>query len=109
LLFIGDIVGEPGRRAVKELVPTLRSRYGFHLVVANAENAAVALELPSTPPRKSSPEVDVMTSGDHLWDQKEVMSLLHNERRFLRPLNYPPDTPGQGSRIFEVDGLLRLP
>jgi metallophosphoesterase (TIGR00282 family) len=106
LLFIGDIVGEPGRRAVKELVPTLRSRYGFHLVVANAENAAGGAGITvNTAAEIFAGGVDVMTSGDHLWDQKEVMTLLHNERRFLRPLNYPPDTPGQGSRIFEVNGL----
>src|SRR6185295_7768945 len=48
--------------------------------------------------------VDVITSGDHLWDQKEVMELLANEKRFLRPLNYPPGTPGQGSGVYEVRG-----
>ncbi len=102
LLFIGDIVGQPGRRAVKELLPKLREAYALDFVIANGENSAGGSGItPKTAGEIFSAGVDVITSGDHLWDQKEVMELLANEKRFLRPLNYPPDTPGHGSAIFE--------
>ena len=103
LLFIGDIVGSPGRNAVKQLVPKLRGQHGLDFVIANGENSAGGSGItPKTAGEIFSAGVDVITSGDHLWDQKEVMELLANEKRFLRPLNYPPGTPGQGSAIFEV-------
>ena len=103
LLFIGDIVGEPGRRAVKQLVPQLRERFGLEVVIANGENSAGGSGItPKTAEEIFSAGVDVITSGDHLWDQKEVTVLLENEKRFLRPLNYPPGTPGQGSSVYQV-------
>lgn len=103
ILFIGDIVGEPGRRAVQTLLPKLREQHGLDFVIANGENSAggngitsrIATEL-------FAAGIDVITSGDHLWDQKEVMELLASEKRFLRPTNYPVGTPGQGSGVFEV-------
>jgi metallophosphoesterase (TIGR00282 family) len=106
LLFIADIVGHPGRQAVKELVPRLRQQHQLSVVVANGENAAGGSGITmNTAEEIFSAGVDIMTSGDHLWDQKEVMGLLEGERRFVRPLNYPPGTPGQGSVIFEAPGL----
>jgi calcineurin-like phosphoesterase len=103
LLFIGDIVGQPGRRAVAELVPKLRQQHALDFVIANGENSAGGSGItPKTAEELFSAGVDVITSGDHLWDQKEVVELLQNEKRFLRPLNYPPGTPGQGGAIFEV-------
>lgn len=109
LLFIGDIVGEPGRRAVKTLLPKLRDQHRLDFVVANGENSAGGSGItPKTAQEILSAGVDVITSGDHLWDQKEVMELLQNERRFLRPLNYPPGTPGQGSGVFEIRNSLAI-
>ena len=103
LLFIGDIVGEPGRKAVKVLLPKLREQHGLDFVIANGENSAGGSGItPKTAAEIFAAGVDVITSGDHLWDQKEVVELLQNERRFIRPLNYPPGTPGQGSAIFEI-------
>jgi hypothetical protein len=103
LLFIGDIVGQPGRRAVKELLPKLRERHTLDFVIANGENSAGGSGItPRIAEEIFSAGVDVITTGDHLWDQKEVMELLANEKRFLRPLNYPPATPGQGSGVFEI-------
>jgi hypothetical protein len=103
ILFIGDIVGEPGRRAVKQLLPKLREQHGLDFVIANGENSAGGNGItPKMAEEIFSAGVDVITSGDHLWDQKEVMELLANEKRFVRPLNYPPGTPGQGSGIFEI-------
>ena len=105
LLFIGDIVGEPGRRAVKQLVPQLRQQHGVDAVIANGENSAGGSGItPKTAEEIFSAGLDIITSGDHLWDQKEVIGLLENEKRFLRPLNYPPGTPGRGSVIVELSG-----
>ena len=103
LLFIADIVGQPGRRVVKELVPRLRQEHRVDLVVANGENSAGGSGITvRTAQEIFSAGVDVITSGDHLWDQKEVMELLQNESRFVRPSNYPHGTPGQGSTLFQV-------
>jgi metallophosphoesterase (TIGR00282 family) len=103
LLFIGDIVGQPGRRAVKELLPKLREQHALNFVIANGENSAGGSGItPKTVGEIFSAGVDVITSGDHLWDQKEVMELLMNEKRFLRPLNYPASVPGRGGGVFEV-------
>jgi metallophosphoesterase (TIGR00282 family) len=105
ILFIGDVVGEPGRRAVRQLVPMLRERHSLDVVIANGENSAGGNGI--TPPMAQDlfkSGVDIITSGDHLWDQKEVLELLTNEPRFVRPLNHPPGTPGQGSTVLRLDG-----
>ncbi len=105
LLFIADIVGQPGRRAVKELVPALRARHGIDVVIANGENSAGGSGItPKTAEEIFQSGVDAITSGDHLWDQKEVLELMVSTRPFIRPLNYPPGTPGQGSLILELNG-----
>jgi len=95
--MIGDIVGRPGRQAVKELLPGLRQQYGFSLVIANAENVAGGLGLTSTTAEELlSAGVDVLTSGNHIWAQKEIIPHLDGEMPILRPLNYPPGVPGKG-------------
>jgi metallophosphoesterase (TIGR00282 family) len=109
ILFIADIVGQPGRRAVKELVPKLREQLHLDFVVANGENAAGGSGITGkTAEEIFSAGVDIITSGDHLWDQKEVTELLEGEPRFLRPLNYPAGTPGQGSTLVTVQGQAQL-
>jgi metallophosphoesterase (TIGR00282 family) len=96
-------VGEPGRRAVKIVLPKLREQHALDFVIANGENSAGGSGItPKMAGELFSAGVDVITSGDHLWDQKEVMELLQNEPRFLRPLNYPANVPGRGSGIFEI-------
>ena len=106
LLFIGDIVGQPGRMAVKTLLPELRNLHGLDFVIANGENSAGGSGItPKIAQEIFDAGVDVITSGDHVWDQKEVMELLASEKRFLRPLNYPSGTPGRGSGVFEVQSL----
>jgi metallophosphoesterase (TIGR00282 family) len=103
LLFIGDIVGQPGRRAVRELLPKLREQHGLQFIIANGENSAGGNGItPKIAEEIFAAGVDAITCGDHLWDQKEVIELLQNEKRFLRPLNYPAGTPGQGSAVFET-------
>jgi metallophosphoesterase (TIGR00282 family) len=109
ILFIGDIVGEPGRRVVKALVPKLRAQWGLHMVIANGENSAGGSGITVTTASEIfGAGVDVITSGDHLWDQKEVMQLLANEPRFIRPINYPPETPGRGLTYFVPEKLPKV-
>ena len=104
ILFIGDIVGEPGRRAVSIILPRLRRQHGVDVVIANGENSAGGSGItPKTAEEIFAAGVDIITSGDHLWDQKEVIGLLQNESRFLRPLNYPQGTPGQGSVVYQAN------
>jgi 2',3'-cyclic-nucleotide 2'-phosphodiesterase len=107
ILFIGDIVGAPGRQAVKSLLPGLREQYGLDFIIANGENSAGGSGItPKTAAEIFSAGVDVITSGDHLWDQKEVVELLRSEPRFVRPLNYPAGTVGQGSVVVRKGSLL---
>jgi metallophosphoesterase (TIGR00282 family) len=105
LLFIGDIVGEPGRRAVRQLLPKLRAEHRVDLVVANGENSAGGSGITvNTANEIFAAGVDIMTTGDHLWDQKEVTILLQSESRFLRPLNYPTGVIGRGSTVWHSEG-----
>jgi metallophosphoesterase (TIGR00282 family) len=97
ILAIGDIIGKPGRWAVRELLPRLRQEYGVDLVIANGENAAGGIGLtPDTAQELLAAGVDVLTSGNHIWAQKEIIPYLDGEMPILRPLNYPPGVPGWG-------------
>jgi len=97
ILAIGDIVGRPGRRAVSQLLPGLRQQYGLDLVIANGENAAGGIGLTlSTARELLDAGVDVITSGNHIWAQKEIIPYLDGEMPIIRPLNYPAVVPGKG-------------
>ncbi len=97
ILVIGDIVGRPGRQAVNRLVSGLRDEYGLDLVIANGENAAGGFGLtPATTQELLGGGVDVLTSGNHIWAQKEIIPYLDDELPILRPLNYPAGVPGRG-------------
>jgi len=97
VLMIGDVIGRPGRRAVEALLPGLRDEYGIDLVVANGENAAAGFGLTfDTAQELFDCGVDVITSGNHIWDQKEIIPHLDTELPILRPLNYPSTVPGKG-------------
>ncbi|MFC2044447.1 TIGR00282 family metallophosphoesterase [Chloroflexota bacterium] len=97
VLVIGDIIGRPGRQAVKELLFLLREQYRFHLVIANGENVAGGLGLtPDTARELVNSGVDVLTSGNHIWAQKEIIPYLDGGMPILRPLNYPSGVPGRG-------------
>ena len=100
ILAIGDIIGRPGRQAVSELLPGLRKQYGLDLVIANGENVAGGLGLtPTTANDLLDAGVDVLTSGNHIWAQKEIIPYLDGELPILRPLNYPPGVPGRGYMV----------
>lgn len=104
ILFIGDVVGKPGRKAVAALVPRLRKERDIELVIANGENSAHGAGLTaSTVSALLASGVDVITSGDHTWDQKEIYEVIDREPRLLRPLNFPPATPGHGSTVINVN------
>ena len=100
ILMVGDVIGRPGRRAVAALVPGLRREYEVDLVLANAENAAGGLGLTkATAEELLGCSIDLLTSGNHIWDQKEILPALDGDLAILRPLNYPPGVPGRGYRI----------
>jgi metallophosphoesterase (TIGR00282 family) len=101
LLFIGDIIGHPGRRALRRFLPRLREKYAPDFIVANAENAAGGLGITAEIGSELLGLVDVLTSGNHVWDKKEALPYLDREPRLLRPANYPPLNPGKGSFILE--------
>src|SRR5712664_815249 len=103
VLFLGDVVGEPGRTAVIARMPELKKKYALDFVIVNGENAAggrgitgkITIEL-------LRGGVSVITSGDHIWDQKEILSFIDTEPRLLRPVNYPDGAPGSGSIVLET-------
>jgi metallophosphoesterase (TIGR00282 family) len=97
VLSIGDIIGKPGRQAVRELLPALRQQYGLDLVIANGENVAGGLGITLTTAEELlDAGVDVLTTGNHVWAQKEIIPYLDSEMPILRPLNYPSGVPGRG-------------
>jgi metallophosphoesterase (TIGR00282 family) len=95
--MVGDIFGEPGRAALAKLLPRLRDQYKIDLAVVNVENAAAGFGV--TPPMARTfldQGVDVMTSGNHIWDKKEIVEFITRDDRLLRPANFPTGTPGSG-------------
>src|SRR3979411_3273211 len=103
VLFLGDIVGEPGRNAVIARLPDLKEQHGLDFIVVNGENSAggrgitgkITIDLLRA-------GVSVITTGDHIWDQKEILSFIDTEPRLLRPVNYPDGAPGSGSIVLEA-------
>ena len=103
ILFIGDVFGRPGREAVRGHLPQILEERGIDLCVANIENSAAGYGI--TPPLAHQfldMGVEVMTSGNHVWDRKEILDFLDQEPRLLRPANYPPATPGRGLFVGET-------
>jgi metallophosphoesterase (TIGR00282 family) len=114
LLFIGDIVGRPGRAAVRERLAEVIQREGITFVVANGENAAGGMGITAdTGKELLALGVHVVTTGNHIWRQKEALTFLQQEPRVLRPANYPPGAPGAGAGVFaasdnELVGVVNL-
>jgi len=103
VLFIGDIVGEAGRKAVRKGIPNLVERLRIDFVIANAENAAGGFGITREVGEEIfSLGVDVLTSGNHIWDKKEAVTYIEKENRLLRPANYPEDVPGDGSIVVNT-------
>lgn len=104
ILFLGDVVGEPGRKAVSARLPKIRKEREIDFIIVNGENSAGG--------RGITPKISigllragaaVITSGDHIWDQQEIIEYLYTEPRLLRPINYPLGTPGMGSVLLDTD------
>ncbi len=104
VLFIGDIVGKPGRKAVRELLHELKSQLSVDFTIANIENAAGGAGLTEKILNELiSYGVDVFTSGNHIWDKKEIFQFIDRYPQLLRPANFHPQTPGRGYGIFETE------
>jgi metallophosphoesterase (TIGR00282 family) len=105
VIFLGDVVGEPGREVVKRSIPILKEKYNPDFIVINGENAAggqgITGRLTYELLRAGA---DVITLGDHVWDQKEIMSFFQQEPRLLRPANFPPGAPGSGYIVVSGNG-----
>jgi len=107
ILFIGDIVGSPGREAVKLLLPELKKEYNLAFVIANAENAAGGSGITQTVAEELfASGIDVLTSGDHIWKKREILEIINQEERILRPVNFPSGAPGRGSGLFKTKTTL---
>lgn len=103
LLFFGDVMGEPGRKALTDLIPQLKAELAADFVIVNGENAAAGRGItPKIAIGLMRAGAAVVTSGDHIWDQKEIVPYLADEPRMLRPLNYPAGVPGSGSVVLET-------
>lgn len=97
ILMVGDVVGKPGRRAVKTFVPSLRKQHKVDFVIANGENSAGGYGItPDTAEELLCSGVDVITTGNHVWDQKEMIPHMDGDLPILRPINFPPGEPGRG-------------
>ena len=106
VLMIGDVVARPGRIAVLERIQDLREQYGIDFAVMNAENVAGGFSItPSLADELFASGLDVMTSGNHIFDKREVIPYIERQPRLLRPANYPPGTPGRGMWTGAVRGV----
>ena len=103
VICVGDVFGEPGRRAVQMLLPKLKKQHEADLAVVNVENSASGFGVTPLIARTFLEQgVDVMTSGNHIWDKKEIIEYINKENLLLRPANYPPGTPGAGSIVVKA-------
>lgn len=109
LLAIGDVVGRPGRLAIQEFLPQLRQEYNIDFVIANGENAAGGFGLTLKTARELFDYgVNVITSGNHIWHQREIIPYLETDAPVLRPLNYPPGVPGRGYLVHDKIMVVNL-
>ncbi len=109
LLFIGDIVGRPGRKVLVDRLDRLIDKQMIDLVVANGENAAAGFGLTASVLHELfDAGVDVVTSGNHIWDKREINDALEQEKRLLRPANYPSGLPGRGDGVFETAAGVKI-
>lgn len=103
LLFFGDLIGKPGRQTLRYFLPRLAEKYNTDLVIVNGENASGGFGLTKDTARGLfDTGVDVITSGNHIWDKKEIIGYFSENHRLLRPANYPEGTPGEGSVVVSA-------
>lgn len=106
VLVIGDVVGKPGRMAVLERIQDIKEQHGIDIAMLNAENVAGGFSItPSIADQLFAGGIDLMTSGNHIFDKPEVIPYMEKQRRLIRPANYPPGTPGAGMWSGEIRGF----
>ena len=103
ILFIGDIVGKASRKKIKEIIPTLKSKYNTDMIIANGENATSGYGLS----KKDAEELfsyglDLITLGNHAWDQRDMLSYIEENPKIIRALNYPEGVPGKGLSLIHI-------
>jgi metallophosphoesterase (TIGR00282 family) len=108
VLFVGDLIGRPGRNALAKALPALTKKHKPSLIIANGENAAGGVGITEEIGKDLFESVDVLTSGNHVWDKKEAMTYLDKEPRLLRPANYPPRNPGKGAVVVTDAGGIKV-
>ncbi|ATW24232.1 TIGR00282 family metallophosphoesterase [Candidatus Formimonas warabiya] len=109
ILFIGDIVGKPGRDILRQQLRNIQDKFSIDFTIANGENAAGGAGINKRIfDEISNYGVDVITMGNHVWDKKEIFDFIENEPRILRPANYPKGTPGKGWNIFSFPNQLKI-
>jgi 2',3'-cyclic-nucleotide 2'-phosphodiesterase len=109
VLFIGDIIGKTGRHALKALLPDLKEKYKTDLIIANGENIAGGFGLTeSLVLELLKIGVDIVTTGNHVWDKRDFVHYIAKDNRVLRPLNYPPGVPGCGSIVCNTSGGIKV-
>ncbi len=107
ILFLGDLVGRPGRFVVRDFLKKQRENYDF--IIANVENASHGFGLTEKNYNEISEYgIDCMTSGNHIWDKREILNYIDKADKLVRPFNYPNGTPGRGSRVFELDNGVKV-
>lgn len=107
VLLLGDIFGRPGRRAVARHLAAIKDHFQVDFVIANGENSAAGVGItPDVANELFKAGVDVITTGNHVWRHKEILPFMEDQKRILRPLNFPPGTPGRGYGVYQgVDGV----
>jgi len=113
ILVIGDVVGKPGRQALKTLLPQIQKKERIDFTIVNIENAAGGAGItPKVIDELFGLEIDVLTAGDHIWDRREILNVIDTTAKFLRPANYPDGVPGTGHCIVEKNkktiGIINL-
>jgi len=109
ILFVGDIVGKPGRDAVCTLLPQLVKEHGLDFTVVNAENAAGGSGItPKVAEELFNCGVNVLTSGDHVWKKRELLDIINEEERIIRPINFPSGAPGRGAKVYQAKNGIKI-
>jgi metallophosphoesterase (TIGR00282 family) len=104
VLFIGDIIGRTGRKCISHCFPKIKEEFNIDFTIANVENAAGGFGIiPKIADELLSSGIDVLTSGNHIWNKKEIIEYIAQEKRLLRPANYPPDVPGKGTVVLNSE------
>ncbi|MCC5464465.1 TIGR00282 family metallophosphoesterase [Pelosinus baikalensis] len=104
VMMIGDICGQPGRRTAAHYIPLLKKKYNLDLIIANGENSAGGVGITAHVLEELLElGIDCITTGNHVWDKKEVFNFIDTEKRLIRPANYPPGTPGKGYHILSMN------